>query len=480
WVVHIDTGEIIAFLKFEDAVQEIFAVAVLPGIRFPEIIDWNEELLGTSYVLPDEAIKEVVETQAPIDKDEQADFLFKSGNDRYAQGNHKDAEANYRRCLELKPDLMLARYNLGVILRERDAWEEAQEQFKQVLAVEPENPKVLNNLAIVAQHQGETEAAIAHYERAIALDPDFASAHFNYGMLLLNMGEYERGFRECEWRWQTEEFVPFDCPHPRWDGRDIRDQTILVHTEQGSGDAIQFIRFIPQLAERCQGILLVCIPELMPLFQTVPGITKLLPPGTLSLNDFQTFAPLMSLPYCLGTTMNNLPRQVPYLDTTTPETIYLPREGFKVGIVWGGSPTQKNDHNRSARLADFLPLLEIPQVQFYSLQVGDRASELQQLPVNLTVKDLRPLIQDYGDTANLIKQLDLVITVDTSVAHLAGAMGRPVWTLLCADPDWRWLQGRDDTPWYPTMRLFGQEQPQDWTLVMTQVARALQQQVMGI
>ncbi|NEO88278.1 MAG: TIGR03032 family protein [Spirulina sp. SIO3F2] len=424
WVVHIDTGEIIAFLKFEDAVQEIFAVEVLPGIRFPEVIDWNEELLGTSYVLPDEAIKEVVETKAPIDKDEQADFLFKSGNDRYAQGNLQDAEANYRRCLELKPDLMLARYNLGVILRERDEWGEAREQFEQVQVLEPENPKVLNNLAIVAQHQGETEAAVQWYEKAIALDPNFASAHFNFGMLLLNIGEYERGFRECEWRWQTEEFVPFDCPHPRWDGRDIRDQTILVHTEQGSGDAIQFIRFIPQLAERCKGVILVCIPELMPLFKTVPGITKLLPPGNLSLNDFQTFVPLMSLPYCLSTTLNSLPNTVPYLDTTTPETIYLPREGFKVGIVWGGSPTQKNDHNRSAKLKDFLPVLSTPQVQFYSLQVGDRAAELQDLPVNLTVKDLRPLIQDYGDTANLIKQLDLVITVDTSVAHLAGAMGR--------------------------------------------------------
>lgn len=478
WVVHIDTGEIIAFLKFEDAVQEIFAVEVLPGIRFPEIVDWNEELLGSSYVLPDEAVKEVVETQAPIDQEEQADFLFKSGNDRYAQGNLKEAEANYRRCLELKPDLMLARYNLGVILRERNEWKEAQEQFEVVLEVDANNAKVHNNLAITLQHQEQTQDAIASYEKAIAIDPDFASAHFNLGMLLLNLGDYERGFRECEWRWQTEEFTPFDCPHPRWDGRDIRYKTILIHTEQGSGDAIQFVRFIPELAKRCNGIILVCVKELMPLFRTVPGITKILPPGNLALNDFQTFAPLMSLPYCLGTKLKTLPNKVPYLDTTTPEIIYLPQGGYKVGIVWGGSPTQQNDVNRSARLVDFLPLLQTPQVSFFSLQVGDRAAELQDLPYDVTVKDLRPLIQDYGDTANLIKQLDLVITVDTSVAHLAGAMGRPVWTLLCFDPDWRWLKDRTDSPWYPTMRLFQQTQPQDWSTVIADVVQALREQVM--
>jgi hypothetical protein len=369
---------------------------------------------------------------------------------------------------------MLARYNLGVILREKEAWAEAQAQFEQVLAADPQNAQVLNNLGIVAQHQNRPADAIKYYERAIALQPDFANAHFNLGMHRLSWGDFVQGFRECEWRWQTEEFTPFECPHPRWQGETIHDKILLVHTEQGSGDAIQFVRFIPQLAKRCRGILLVCTPELMPLFATVPGIDKLLPPGEIALNDFQVFVPLMSLPYCLGITLENLPKTVPYLDTTTPEVIYLPRDRvYKVGIVWGGSPTQKNDHNRSCRLADFLPVLRVPHIQFYSLQVGDRAAELNALPHDITVKDLRPLIQNYGDTANLIKQLDLVISVDTSVAHLAGAMGRPVWTLLCADPDWRWLRGYDTSPWYPTMRLFQQTKLQDWSGVMAQVAAEL-------
>jgi uncharacterized protein (TIGR03032 family) len=485
WAVHLDTGQILAFLRFEAAVQEIFSVQVLPGIRFPELIDWDERLLGSSYVLPDAAVREVAQGPMEFDHDEQAEFLFRSGNDRYTQGNLTEAMHNYQQCLDLKPDFPLARYNLGVIYRQMERWEEAEAEFKQVVATDPNNAAVYNNLGIVAQHQGRFQDAVRDYQQAIALQADFATAHFNYGMLLLSLGDLKQGFAESEWRWQTEEFTPFDCPHPRWNGEDITGKTLLIHTEQGAGDAIQFCRFIPLAAERCAQILLVCMPELMPLFRTVPGIATLLPPGQLSLNDFQVFVPLMSLPYCLGTTLDTLPNAVPYLDVERSPTMQLLGEGLKVGIVWGGSPTHKHDHHRSTRLAAWLPILTLPGVTFFSLQKGERSAELGQLPDGVTVQDLGPQIRDFGDTANFLKQLDLVITVDTSVAHLAGALGLKVWVLLCADPDWRWLRDREadglpsrlDSPWYPTMNLFRQAELDQWEPVMIEVRAMLQAQI---
>ncbi|TVQ64141.1 MAG: TIGR03032 family protein, partial [Spirulina sp. DLM2.Bin59] len=271
WVVHLETGQIIGFLRFEEAVQEIFAVQVLPGIRFPELLNDNEELLGSSYVLPDAALADVYQGPLEFDQDEEAQFQFRAGNDRYNSGQLDAAIAHYQQCLKLKPDFQLARYNLGVIYREQERWAEAEAEFKTLLAVEPHNPALYNNLGIIAQGRGHWRDARGDFERAIALDPQFAVAHFNLGMLLLRLGEYAQGWAEAEWRWQTEEFTPFDCPQPRWQGEEIAGKTLLVHTEQGAGDAIQFSRFIPLAAQRCDRLILVCIPALMPLFRTLPG-----------------------------------------------------------------------------------------------------------------------------------------------------------------------------------------------------------------
>ncbi|MDB9315111.1 TIGR03032 family protein [Spirulina sp. CS-785/01] len=473
WVVNIDSGEIVAFLRFEDAVQEIFSVQVLPGVRFPEIIDWDETLMGTSYVLPDEALREVVQPKA-VDTN-NPDYQFNMACDRYRQGKYEEAIRHYLHCLELNPHYTTARYNLGVIYRQLEQWENAEAQFLQVLQATPDSAESYNNLGIIYQNQHQLKKSLGCYQKAIQLQPNNPQFHFNLGMALLMNGNLKQGWQECEWRWQTDEFTPLECPHPQWDGSDISDKVILVHTEQGAGDAIQFIRYIPLLAQKCAGIILVCIPDLIPLFKNIIGIDKILPPGQIPLSEFQVYAPLMSLPYCLGTTLETIPTDIPYLSVEGKASIPQPSNPniLKVGIVWGGSPTHKNDSNRSCRLSDFYPILRLPNIKFYSLQKGDRTAEFARLPEDIEIEDLSPQLTDYAATARIIKELDLIITVDTSVAHLAGAFGKLVWTLLCYTPDWRWMLDRNDTPWYPTMRLFRQSQPYQWLDVFERVKDGL-------
>jgi uncharacterized protein (TIGR03032 family) len=470
WVVNLQTGETIAFLRFEAGVQEIFAVSVLPNIRFPDIIDWNEELMAETYILPDEALAQVVKPKAENVESEQ---YFVQGNNLYHQGKLEEAIQNYRQCLKLKPDFLQAQYHLGVALGDTANYPEAIEVLKQVIEVDPNHAEAHNSLGYVYSQQRQLEQAIFHYGEAVRLNGSYAKAHFNLGMILLQTGEFERGFSECEWRWQTENFTPFECPQAKWNGEDILDKTLLIHTEQGAGDAIQFIRYIPLAAQQCKRIILICTEYLTPLFETVEGIDQIMQAGEISLSAFDVYCPLMSLPYIFKTTLETIPAEIPYLQAASKPKLRKSATQLNVGIVWAGSPTHKNDKNRSCKLTDFLPILQVPQVAFYSLQKGEKSQELQLLPSQIKVKDLESQLNTYADTAAIINQLDLIIGVDTSVVHLAGALGKPVWTLLCYNPDWRWLLDREDTPWYPTMRLFRQSQPGDWLSVMQQVQQAL-------
>ncbi len=472
WVVDCRSGETLAFLRFEEAVQEIFAVAILPS-RFPDILLDNEVLLGSSYVLPDAALQE---TLHPDPSREFAQSHFERGNQLYEQGQREEAIAAYRRCLELQADYLPARYNLGVALSDLQQFAAAESELRAVLAAEASHAAAHCTLGYLYGQQTRYREAIAHYEQAIQLEPQNAKAHHSLGMNLLQIGAFQRGWAECEWRWQTPEFTPFECPQPRWNGRVLPGQTLLLHTEQGAGDAIQFARFIPLAAARCSRVLLVCMPALQPLLATLPGIAELRSPGTIPFDSFATYAPLMSLPHLLGITLDKLPNEVPYLQADVSRLILPVQSNRKrSGIVWAGSPTQANDRNRSCRLEDFQPVLQVPGGEFYSLQVGDRAGELATFDSPVAIGDLAPQLHDYADTAAAIAQLDLVISVDTSVAHLAGALGKPVWTVLCYNADWRWLTERKDSPWYPTMRLFRQPQPGDWATVFARVAAALPQ-----
>ncbi|MCI0356178.1 MAG: TIGR03032 family protein, partial [Acidobacteria bacterium] len=482
WVVHIESGETLGFLRFEAGVQEIFAVQVLPGLRFPEILEWDDERLAHSYVLPDAALAQV---SLPSEEELRRSpaFHFQQGVEHYRQGRLREAIAAYRECVRLDPSFPSARYNLGVALGDADELEEAVACLRAVAEAEPERAEAWNSLGYLACRQRRAGEAVTFYQRAIELQPDYAQAHFNLGLTLLQLGDYRRGLAEHEWRWKTGQFTPFVCPHPRWDGTPIPGKTLLIHTEQGAGDAIQFARYLPLAAERAGKLMLVCRAELMPLFATLPGIGEIREPGTFQVAEFDTYAPLLSLPHLFGTTLDTIPARTPYLDAALlrrRKTVALLPPSIparlKVGLAWAGSPAHNNDRNRSCSLAEFLPiLLRARGTAFYSLQKGQRSQELRELPSDRTVHDLDGLIHDYGDTALLIDQLDLIITVDTAVAHLAGALGKPVWILLPEVPDWRWGLEGETTPWYPRMRLFRQTPHGDWSGVMARVAETLEQ-----
>ena len=474
WVVNINTGETVAFLRFEEGVQEIFAVSILPNIRFPHLVDQDEQLLRNSYVLPDEALQETI---PPSQMSLTINDYLQLGNQAYHQRELDQAIQNYQHCLELDPNFTIARYNLGVVYLEQEKSDLAFSHLEQVIKNDPNYAQAYNNLGILYHRQHQLKRAIEYFRHAISLEYNFPDAHFNLGMSLLQAGELLEGWKECEWRWQTARFTPFDCPHPQWQGEDITNKTLLVHTEQGAGDAIQFIRYLPLVAQKCRRLLLCCTEELKPLLQTVEGIDEIYLAGTISTNAFDTYIPLMSLPHIFQTTLDTIPTNIPYLGKGLVElgfSLPTPKPNLpKVGMVWAGSPTHQNDHHRSSSLREWLPLLELPNFCFYSLQKGEKSQELNYLPEGVEVIDLSLDLKDYGDTAQAVQALDLIISVDTSVAHLAGALGKPVWTMLCYNSDWRWLLDREDSRWYPTMHLFCQQTSDDWEGVIKAVKKSL-------
>lgn len=516
WAVDIRTGETIGFLRFEQAVQEIFAVSLLPGVRFPEVIDWDPGLMGTSYVLPQEALANVV---MPSGEWEFAETYFNQGNKLYYEGQLEEAIGAYGKCLELQPSYLPARYNLGVTLGDLEQYDTAIQELQQVIAAEARHADAYNSLGFVYSKQYQLDTAIAYYERAIQIRPDFAKAHHNLGMTLLQQGQFDRGWAEAEWRWQTQPFSNVQVPQPRWDGRDILDKTLLIHTEQVAGDAIQFIRYVPMVAKRCRKIIVVCATELVTLFETVPGVAEIHTTGEIPLSTFDTYIALMSLPYLFQTTLPTIPAEVPYLQVPPQARLSLllpvaesnantshpnPVQGvssrkwgfqadrqdtkanltgsqttakakpiiIKIGLLWSVNPNRTLKH-RDLTLEDFLPVLQLSNLEFYSFQVGEPIDDLARLPEDIRVHDLSLQLKDYGDFAAAIDRLDLIIGVDSAVVHLAGALGKSVWTLLSYHSDWRWLLDRDNSPWYPTMRLFRQSQPGDWATVVKQLTDRL-------
>ncbi|MHB1556072.1 MAG: tetratricopeptide repeat protein [Isosphaeraceae bacterium] len=402
---------------------------------------------------------------------------LKLGGEAYERGDLAAARIHFENALALDPAANVARYNLGVVYRDLELDQEAWVHFIDVLARDGRAAGAFNNLAILEERLGLYQAAETHYRRALAIKNDFPDAHFNLGMLLLRLGRFPEGFRESEWRWKTSKFTPFKVPHPLWDGQPLRG-TLLVHSEQGAGDAIQFVRYLPMAAERCDRLIFFCPVNLFSIFEGLPGVSELRGPGEVQVSEFQTYLPLLSLPLVLGTTLDTIPCSIPYL-APQPRTIDLgppsvPNPRLRVGIAWGGSPTHQNDRHRSCRLRDLAPLFDLLDVAFYSLQVGPQAVELNEPgPWTGRVVDLGARVSDYADTAAVLRQLDLLIAVDTSVVHLAGALGVPTWVMISTRSDWRWLVDREDTPWYPSLRLFRQSRLDDWNELFSRAAGEL-------
>ncbi|GAB4194323.1 MAG: hypothetical protein Fur006_40050 [Coleofasciculaceae cyanobacterium] len=393
-----------------------------------------------------------------------------------ARGQIEQATWHYQQAVALQPNSAQFHYGLGMMLQEQDKLEAAMVQYRQAIALQPNRADIHNQLGYAFFLQGEIEQAIACYNRAIELNPNFVEARYNRAESLLLLGDYERGLVEYEWRWRR--YPPEQLPQfstPDWDGSNLEGKTILLYAEQGLGDTFQFVRYASLLQDKGGRVIVACLASQVRILKSVPGVHQVVALDE-DIPEFDTQAPLMSLPYLMGTTLETIPAQIPYIFAPKSHPLRLDSPmgtRLKVGIVWVGNLKNLHNRRRSCGLQPFLPVLEIPDVAFYSLQVGERSQDLAALPAGIHVQDLSQHLLDFTDTAAAIAQLDLVITIDTSVAHLAAALGKPTWVVLPFVPDWRWLLSRSDSPWYPTMRLFRQDAPNDWTGVFARVAQAL-------
>lgn len=397
------------------------------------------------------------------------------------RGKFAAAVACYRRALGIRPDNSGTWSNLGNVLRDLGRLEEAVAAHQRAVSLAPRSAEAVYNLGLVLKDMGQTDTAIACFVRTLEINPEHVDCHWDRALTHLMRGDLERGFAEYEWRWRRPDSPPRGFPQPLWDGSDLEGRTLLLHQEQGLGDTIQFVRYAPMIKERGATVIVECQPELARLFSGAPGVDMVAIRGG-PLPAFDTFAPMMSLGRIFGTTLETIPAPIPYLfapDLHSAHLAVAPGTRLNVGIAWAGKPTHRNDRNRSCPFFHFIELMDTPGVAFYSLQKGERAADLRDAACEALVADAGAVLHDLLDTAAVVEQLDLVITVDTALAHLAGAMGRAVWVLLPYVPDWRWLMGRDDSPWYPTLRLFRQERPGDWAGVFLRVREALEATTTG-
>jgi tetratricopeptide (TPR) repeat protein len=398
---------------------------------------------------------------------------------------HGEAAEVYQQVLANNPTYPKGHSNLGNALRQLGRTDEAVASCRRALELEPNNAEALNNLAAALLDQGQTAEAIAAFDQSIEQRPDYAEARMNRGMAWLMRGDYARGWEEYEWRWRSKAFVPRGFSQPQWDGSPLAGRTILVHAEQGLGDTLQFLRYVPAVKERGGTVLLECSRVLHKLVEKLAGVDRRMAFGD-ELPPFDVHVPLLSLPHVLGLIEPRQMNNVPYLhpdahlrEKWDQHLAAIP--GFKVGINWQGNPKYPSDRQRSLPLAHFLPLTELPDVRLISLQKNFGIEQLQELKDPAAVLDLGSQLDNesgpFMDTAAVMTNLDLVITCNTAIAHLAGAVGARVWVLLSTAPDWRFLTHGETTDWYPTMRLFRQQKSGQWGPVMEQVVDELQQMI---
>jgi hypothetical protein len=395
-----------------------------------------------------------------------------------SQGQRDEAIGCYRLAIAVDPRYPDAYYNLGNALRAGGEWREAVDCYEKLLLLVPDHLSGWVNLGGSLIALNRFEAAIGAERRALDLDPGCVDAHWNLGLALLATGDFREGWREYQWRLKDTVSFPASCAgRPMWDGSPLAGRTLLLRCEQGFGDALQFFRYARLLARGGARVVVECRPELLRLFASQREAVQLFAVGGAP-PPFDTFAYLLSLPFLLGTTLADLPADVPYLEADAAlsaqwESRMHAGGALRVGVVWAGSTGYKNDRYRSLPLSTMAPLARLPGIALYSLQLGGAARELAGEVFGTAICDLTAGIRDFADTAAIIANLDLVISVDTAVAHLAGALGKPVALLLPASCDWRWLAGRTDSPWYPSMRLFRQADTGDWRGVIKGVATAL-------
>jgi TPR repeat/Glycosyltransferase family 9 (heptosyltransferase)/Tetratricopeptide repeat len=408
-----------------------------------------------------------------------ADALHLSGVIALQSRRIEEAHQRISRAIAINPGVAEYYNNLGNVLVKQDRLEEAVMAFQRAVMLRPNYPKAFSNLGNAMKKLGRFETAMRAYGEAAALDPKYVEAKWNLGLLQLLLGNLEQGWAGFEHRLEVGEIRrgKRQCTQPRWNGECLNGQRILLHVEQGFGDTIQFVRFAPMVAQRGGRVILEIQPELIRIIEGLNGIEHVVARGN-PIPEFDLHCPLMSLPCVFRTTIRTIADSVPYLSVPHDivqrwnQKITPSGSQARVGLAWAGNPTHPNDRNRSVPLRALAPLFEITGFDFYSLQVSAPGAQTgsSMFPA---LKDLSGEFRDFADTAALIQSLDLVVTVDTAVAHLAGALGKPVWLLLPFVPDWRWLLSREDSPWYPTMKLFRQRCAGEWGEVIDRVAAEL-------
>lgn len=403
-------------------------------------------------------------------------------------GHMEEAEQCHRTALSIDAGYAEIHSNLASLLAALRREQEAERHYRQAIALKPGDAVICSSFGVLLATLRRDEEAERLFRQAIMLNPGYALAHLNLGQLLLSQGRYREGWVHYEARYDAglPDQIPFpsQLPCPQWRGEPLAGKSLLVWPEQGLGDEIQFCRYLPQLRKQCARITLVCKAPLKPLLETLAGVDTLLGLEKASIaleaHDYWTFP--LSLPLYCGTTLENIPAQLPYLHALPGRIAQwaprLPQAGFRVGLVWQGNARHSNDSERSLpELAMLAPLWSVPGVRFISLQKNARGDALQLAAAGQPLLHLGDELADFADTAAVVRQLDLLISVDSAVAHLAGALGKPCWVLLPAHKtDWRWLNSRRDSPWYPgAMRLFRQPRRGDWTTCIEELRRALQE-----
>jgi tetratricopeptide (TPR) repeat protein len=465
-------------LQAQGALEEAIGQYQLALAVNPSLVDAHLNL-GTALSKLgryDEALA-CYQTVSTLDP-QSAEAHFNAGNAHNAQGDDAAAIASFERALALRGNYAEAHINLGSLIGKLGDYAGAESQYRRAVALKP-NPTNLVCLGGSLGAQGRLDEEEGFYRHALALDPDYADAHQNLAWLLLKRGDYKHGWAEFAKRWRKSDYEAIAVPGvAEWHGEPLDGRRLLLVGEQGFGDHFQFLRYA-RVLEQLGATVDICVREpLLPLVERIPGVHRAFSGKSDDQYDF--WVPMMNVPSCVGTELSTIPADVPYvfadkakIKTWRKRVDAAGKSKRKVGLVWSGSPTFGNDRYRSMTLADLNMLSELKNVAWYALQKGPAHDQLTHAPDAFRAHDFTADLHNFDDTAALVMNLDLVIAVDTGVAHLAAALGKPVWVLLPANSDWRWLEARNDSPWYPAMTLFRQTMLGDWTPVIKRVSEEL-------
>ncbi|MES2307448.1 MAG: tetratricopeptide repeat protein [Verrucomicrobiota bacterium] len=391
-------------------------------------------------------------------------------------GKLEEAEALYRLAREngdRSPELC---YNEGNLYLKRDEYERAITCYDEAIAMNPQIAQPYSNRGVAYLASGDVRKAMASYQKAIALKPDFVDAHWNRSLAWLVTGNYEQGWPEHEWRWKLKKYYRRKFPQPMWEGESFVGKRLLVFVEQGLGDTLHFARYLPLVKALGGTVILETQAPLASLMKVAPGVDEIVLQNGI-LPEFDLLVPIVCLPRIFKTKVETIPSTIPYLNRPKVDDPlkYDSSKRPRVGVVWAGSPIHDNDRNRSCPLELLIPLFQERKWNWVSFQKGPSTEKLKQLPESASVENWGDRFRDFVDTAWALDEIDLLITVDTSVAHLAGAFGKKVWLMLPFNPDWRWMLDREDSPWYPTFRIFRQDKARRWETVVEKMGEVFEE-----